>query len=363
MVSHRLMAERSGGRKVITMRDVAKLAEVSISTVANVVNDRTSRMDQQILERVRAAIVELDYHPNHMARSFKTGSTPLIGLLVPSISNPVYGILAREIEAVANERHGLRILIGNSYRDKDQEREFLRDLMGHGVKGVIVVSPLLEQEHYRDYISRGLAVVSYDRRSTPEIDLNVDYISVDNFEAANLATSHLIDNGHRNLAYLTPSLRTVARSDKIRGFLDASSQSGLVSNAEVISGQISSYDEDAKMVQLGSNFATRISMMSTRPTGIVAMNDLLAIGLISGFKSLAISVPEDISVVGMDDLFLSEVIHPGITTVRSPFSAMAETMVDRIVQRLRSEITTSSEFSFKPTLVLRNSVRFLPTTA
>lgn len=314
-------------------------------------------MDARILDRVRLAIAELNYLPNHMARSFKTGSTPLIGLLLPSISNPAYGTLAREIETVAKDRHGFRILIGNSYRDKNRERDFLQDLMGHGVKGVIVVSPLLEEEHYRDMISRGLVVVSFDRRATPETNLNVDYVSVDNFDGAYIATRHLIENGHRQLGYVTPSLRTIARSDKIRGFQAAAAEFGLTSSSEIISSSMSTYYEDAEMVQLGSDFSSTISAMPDKPTGIVAMNDLMAIGLISGFRRLGIRVPDDVSVVGMDNLLLSEVIQPAITTVRAPFETMAETMVDRLVERLRTDGLRTSEFYFKPTLVVRDSVR------
>jgi DNA-binding LacI/PurR family transcriptional regulator len=344
---------------MMTMRDVAKRAHVSVSTVANVVNDRTSRMDPQIRDRVRVAIAELGYHPNYMARSFKTGSTPLIGLLLPSISNPVYGNLAREIETAASDRHGFRILIGNSYRDKDREHNFMIDMIGHGVKGVIVVSPLLEQTNYNNYIELGLVVTSYDRRSTPEMDIDVDYVSVDNFESARLAANHLIENGHRQLAYATPAAKTIARADKVRGFLAAASEAGLASSAEVFTGQSSSYYEDADMVQLGTDFSKRIVGMAVRPTGIVAMNDLIAIGLIAGFKTAGVAVPEDVSVVGMDDLLLSAVNHPGITSVKAPFKAMAETMVDRIVQRLRENTISTSEFIFPPTLILRDSVRQL----
>lgn len=342
---------------VITLGDVAKHAKVSVSTVANVVAERTSRMDPQILIRVSAAIAELGYQPNHMARSLKTGSTPLIGLLLPSISNPIYGTLAREIEAVANDHFGLRVLIGNSYRNKEKERDFIRDLMGHGIRGVIVVSPSLEQTYFSENIARGLVVVSFDRRSTPETEIDVDYVSVDNFNAVRILTNYLIENGHRQLAYVTPSLKTISRLDKISGFLAAAKNSGLSASAEVIDGQLSTSYEDAEMVQLGSELAKKVFLRSSRPTGVVAMNDLLAIGLISGFRGLGIRVPEDISVVGMDDFLLSEVIHPGLTTVRAPLKTMAKTMVERIVLRMGKKKIKTSEFSFMPELVVRKSVQ------
>lgn len=341
---------------MITMRDVANRANVSVSTVANVVNNRTSRMDAGILARVRTAISELDYHPNHIARSFKTGFTPLIGLLLPSISNPVYGTLAREIEAVAAERFGLHVLIGNSYREKTREKQFLIDLMGHGIRGVIVVSPSLEQPYYADYVARGLVVVSYDRRPVTEVDINVDYVFVDNFKSAFSAAGHLIEKGHTDLAYITPSFKTVARSDKINGFL-AAAAAPAVKAAEVVSGQVSSYNEDEGMVQLGSELSRTVAEMAARPTGILAMNDLLAIGLLSGFRTLGLSVPDDFSIIGMDDLFLSKNLQPGLTTARAPFAEMAAIMVERIMSRLLSAETGTSQYCFETTLVIRGSVQ------
>jgi DNA-binding LacI/PurR family transcriptional regulator len=313
-------------------------------------------MRPEILARVQQAISELGYQPNLAARFLKTGHTPLIGLLVPSISNPIYGSLAREVEIVAQEKYGYRVLVGNTYRDPQKEMSFLEDLISHGIRGVIIVSPLLEQGHFEGPIKRGLIAVSYDRRSLADTELEVDYVSMDNGQAARMAVNHLIENGHRRLAFVTATGKTVSRMDKIESFYATTRLAGLSETSEVIYGKASSGYGDAEMAQLGRALATPIAARQVRPTGIVALNDMLAVGLILGLQSYGLRVPQDISVVGIDDMFLSAFIEPGITTVRLPLEEMASTMVSRIVFRLSNPQAKTEEFSFAPKLIIRGSV-------
>lgn len=130
-----------------TIQDVARHAAVSVSTVSNVLNGRTDQMKQETLERVKAAMEVLQYRPSTLARQLKTGQTPLVGLLVPSMANPMYGYIAREVEACAQERYGHRVLIGNTYRDAKKEASFFDDLFAHGVRRVIVISSLADESH------------------------------------------------------------------------------------------------------------------------------------------------------------------------------------------------------------------------
>ncbi len=341
---------------MVTLQDVAKLAGVSVSTVSNVTNGRLFKLKPEMLERVQKAIDELGYQPNQAARFLKTGHTPLIGLLVPTISNPIYGSLAREVEVIAQEEYGYRILVGNTYRDPTKEMHLVRDLLSHGIRGVIIVSPLLEQGHFRQSIKRGLVAVSYDRRSLPGPELEVDYVSMDNSEAACIAVNHLVENGHRRIAYVTASGKTVSRMDKIEGFLAATSKAGVAATSEVIEGKASTKYGDAEMVQLGRTFAEQIAKREDRPTAIVAMNDILAIGLILGLQGFGLKVPQEISIIGFDDMFLSAFVVPGITTVRLPLKEMAKTMVSRIMFRLNNPDEKTKEFTFPPQLVVRGSV-------
>ncbi len=339
-----------------TILDVAREAGVSVSTISNVLNGRVDRMRGDTLQRVQAAIAALDFRPSRAARQLKTGHTPMLGLLVPSIANPMYGYIAREIETAAQERHGHRVVLGNTYRNRDKETGFFDDLLAHGVRGVVVISSLVDERHFESAVQRGLVMVSYDRRATPGASPAIDHVSVDNFEAARLATAHLISKDHKRLAFVTASGQTMSRSEKIKGFYAAAERAGLKQSARVIDGSTTSEYGDSEMADVGRLLAARIAAERGRPTGIVAVNDLLAFGLLAGFRDAGLAVPSDISVIGMDGLFLSALTSPGLTTVRLPVPEMARTIVERVIGRLADAGIAPAEFLFKPTLVERESV-------
>ena len=339
-----------------TIADVANRAGVSVSTVSNVLNGRTERMRVDTLGRVHQAIAELDYRPNRAAQQLKTGHTPMLGLLVPSIANPMYGYISREIETAAQERHGHRVLLGNTYRNKDKETGFFEDLLAHQVRGVIVISSLVDERHFESAVRRGLVMVSYDRRATPGSATAIDHVSVDNFEAARMATAHLVAKGHRRLGFVTASGRTMSRDEKMRGFFAAAEQAGLQNSSHIIDGRAQSEYGDSEMADVGRLLAKRIAADRNRPTGVVALNDLLAFGLLAGFREAGLSVPSDISVVGMDGLFLSDLTSPPLSTICLPVPEMAETMVERVISRMSNPGIAPAEFLFKPSLVQRKSV-------
>ena len=348
---------------MVRLSDVAKLAGVSAGTVSNVLNGRTQTMGAEILLRVQKAITDLGYQPNLAARSLKTGQTPLIGLLVPSIEYPSWSRLAREVEKVSYAEYALRIIVGNTYRDPRQEKSFLQDLLSHGIRGVIIVSPLLEQKHFEESIKRGLIAVSYDQIPSPGTSPLFDYVSIDHFEATRIAVNHLIDNGHKRLAYVTASGKSSSRQKKIEGFLSATNKANLSGTSEVIEGKAEIGYGDDEMPRLGYEVAIEIATRRIRPTGIVTLNDMLAVGIITGLMDRGVRVPEDISVVGIDDLLLSQYISPGLTSVRYPITEMAKTMVDRIVYRLGNPIEKPQEFGFQAKLIKRGSVANLGTGA
>jgi len=346
-----------------SIHDVASRAGVSASTVSNVLNGRGDRMKSETLARVEAAIRDLNYRPNTSARQLKTGHTPLLGLLVPSMANPMYGFIAREIETLAQERHGFRIMIGNTYRDRDKEARFFDDLMAHGVRGVIVISSLIDEAHFERAGERGLVMVSYDRRATPGVKSAVDHVTVDSFESARLATAHLIEHGHEHLAFVTPSGRTMSRNEKIGGFLAAAKSAGLAKTAQVVEGLPVDEYGDSMMSELGRTQASLLAKSANRPTGVIGVNDLLAYGLMAGFRDAGLAVPDDVSVIGIDNVFLSTLMHPAMTTVRVPVPEMAQVMVERVMSRLADPSIATDEFMFEPTLVARDSVAAPPTAA
>lgn len=346
-----------------TIQDVARAATVSASTVSNVLNGRGDRMRPDTLARVKAAIETLQFRPSKLAQQLKTGQTPLLGLLVPSMTNPVYGYIAREIETAAQDPFGYRLLIGSTYRDRAKESAFFEDLMSHGVRRVIIISALADEQHLESAVERGMAVMSYDRGATPGKRSRVGHVMPDNFAAAKLATDHLISKGHQRLAFVTVAGMTMSRSAKIEGFYAAAQAAGLRSSAQVLdAGPLNEYG-DAVIAEVGRATGLRIARTRDRPTGIVALNDLMALGLMAGLREGGLRVPHDVSVVGIDGLFLATLSNPMLTTVQMPVPEMARAMVERLMRPHADPDNDPRQVKFPPSgLIERESVAPPPVT-
>jgi DNA-binding LacI/PurR family transcriptional regulator len=355
--------------------DVARMAGVSVSTVLNVLDGQTSRMRPEVVQRIKKAAMTLEYRPSRkpaaakpapvkppqvkppQAESTKTRA-PLLGLLVPSIANPFFGVLASEIERAAHS-NGYRVLFGNTYRDPKKERELLEDFLAHGIRGVITASSLTSQDHYVRLLKQGLTMVSFDRRAAPDSTLPIDYVSVDNVHAGYAATRHLILNGHSAIAYVTAPMRTVSRTDRRAGYVSAMQEAGFGRNVAVIEAPADTPYDDAEMVNVGRRIGKDIVDRKKRPTGLVAMSDIIAIGVIAGLQDGGLRVPRDVSIVGIDDLYLDALVSPTVTSIRQPIPEIAEAMIGRLVKRIETPNLAPAEQVFRPALVVRNSVRKL----
>jgi DNA-binding LacI/PurR family transcriptional regulator len=339
-----------------TIHDVAALAGVSVSSVSNVMNKRTSKLSAETFARVEQAINQLGYRPNRIARQLKTGHTPMLGLLVPSTANPMYGQIALEIEKSAQKLFGYRLLLGNTHRNPSEEAGMFQDLLAFGIRSVIVVSSMADEAHMEEAALNGLSVVSFDRTTPAESGSLIDHIAPDNFRAGYLAADHLLSYGHSHLVFLVPRGRTVSRADKINGFLRRIHDSSGCATAEVIEGSVAESFGDSELAELGAAMASQIAQMQPMPTAVVTVNDMLAIGLLSGLHRLGLRVPEDVSVVGMDDLSIAAFTKPGLTTVAMPLAAMADAMVQRAIGRVSQPDMVPGSFIFQPALVERHSV-------
>ena len=245
--------------------DVARGAGVSTSTVSNFLNSRCERMRSETREWIEKAIAQLAYRPNTAARQLKTGRSPFLGLLVPSMANPTYALIAREIEAHAQGRHGLRVMICNTHRDPQEEERFIDDLRAHGVGGLIVISSSAEERHLEAAAGRGMATVSYDRRATRASASALDHLSVDNYRSAVLATQCLLEYGHRRISFVTPKARTMSRDDKVTGFLDAANEAGLQKSAKVFFCGPDAEFGDSMLSELGRKQGARFRQTCLAP--------------------------------------------------------------------------------------------------
>lgn len=344
---------------MVDIRDVAKHAGVSVSTVSNVLNGRIDQMRKETLNRIEESIKKLKYHPNKLAQQLKTGHVKMIGILVPSIMNPNFAALVNNIESIAKEKYGYQVLLANTSRQDKQEKLFLNDLLSFGVKGVIVVSSSIEKKHFISAINKGMVMVNYDGLTSEEEHkkILIDSISMDNFQAGKLAADFLLQQGCKNIVFATIKGNITSRNNKVLGFLDSLKNAGLSTKNRIIEGTAQFAYGDSELADLGKLIATKIiKNRKTLPDGIVAINDMLAIGIISELTRLGIKIPQDISVIGIDNMFLDTLFSPSLTSIAAPLVDMATLIVDRLVAMLNGDKIEPGEFLFKPYLVKRESV-------
>ena len=345
-----------------TITDVAHLAGVSPSTVSNLLNGRSKRMRPATQERIYEAIEELGYTPNQAARQLKTGHAPIIGLIVPSVANPFYGIFAHHVESAALE-NGYQVLLGNSNRNPEREQKYAEELWGYGVRGLIFGSSLLQFSHLDGLIARGLHVVAFERPTQVDDQSPIDSVGIDNNLASRLATKHLLALGHKRIGFLSGPIRTVNRMERLAGYRSALSEAGIEYDAGLVwdVAPNGSNFGDAQAVELGRQGAQELLSRTNAPTAIFAINDMFAFGAYAGAKDLGLSVPTDLSVVGMDDIPITGIVQPPLTTIRQPIGKIAQSAVKRLLARLQGTIEEAQGHQIlRPQLIVRSSTAPAP---
>lgn len=336
----------------MTIREVAMAAGVSNSSVSNYMNERLDRLGPEARARIGDAIKRLDFQPNQAARQLKTGKTRGIALVVPSIVNPFSGELVLLIEQAA-VKAGYGVHLCNTMRDPEVETEFLDKLLGIGVRDLITVSPLNTTcgafYSMRDNLSVVTLDASRDDMKLPQLST----VNLDHEAAIRLAVEHLCGLGHRRIVYVTDPLITHSRVTRFAGFKKAMGAQGLAEGAVVMleGGGVVADMADTQMVYVGRRAAARIAALVPRPTAVIAFNDMIALGLLASFRTSGISVPDEVSLVGIDDIWISQILSPGLTSVRQPIEAMATAAVSHIV----SPDGAGSDTVFLPELVVRDT--------
>ena len=340
----------------VTIQDVARLAGVSPSTVSNLLNGRNERMRPETLERVQRAIAQLGYSPNRAARHLKTGRVQMIGIIVPSVANPFYGAFASHVERAALKA-GYQILLGNSERDPEREQRYAEELWSYGIRGLIFGSSLLALTHLAAFVEHGLSIVAFDRQAQPVDDLPIDSVTVDNVLAGRLATEHLLNLGHRRIGFVTGPVRTVNRQGRLEGYRKTLAEFGVAPDPDLIwEKALDKGFGDTEGVELGRSGAQELLSKPNRPTALIAINDMYAFGAYAGARDLGLRVPNDISIVGIDDGVLAQVVDPPLTTVRQPLCEMTQAAVDIVISRIEGkDDRPPHHLVMKPELIVRQS--------
>ena len=330
----------------VTIRDVAHAAQVSPSTVSNLLNGRDARMHPLTRERVARAIDALGYRPSRVARQLRTGRTQVVGLVVPSVANPFWGSFARTVEAAALSR-GYQVLLCNSEREPAREHAYVDELWSGGVRAVLIGTSLPSLDHLRPFMERGLRLVAFDREGQPDDPPALRSVSVDNVEGGRLATRHLLALGHERIGFISGAIATVSRRRRLAGYRAALTAAGIAYRDDLVwanpgHGEGRGYG-DTESAQLGRLGMAALLRLPDPPTAVVTINDMYAIGACAAVRDAGLDVPggatsaqgrrsrsRGISVVGFDDIALAALFNPALTTIRQPLGEMAEYALDAI---------------------------------
>jgi Transcriptional regulators len=345
-----------GPSSSITIHDVARAAGVSPSSISNYINGRHDQMGLETRKKIGNVIETLGYRPSNAARQLKTGLSTMIGLLVPTIANQFFAQLAAEVETAA-QQYGFRLLLCNTQRNREKERQFAGELSSYGVRALILGSALRDPVGMLKLINRNVAVVAFDALLA-EIGVDgIDAVSIDNALAMKMAVEHLAGLGHKDIAYVSGPLGTIGRDTRLRAYEEEMAARNLGCGTVFIEQPPDARPAygDSDLVRLGHQAAVRISDMLGKPTAIIAMNDLIATGLMTGFQERNISVPRDISIIGMDDIGIASMTAPRLTTLQQPFAQMAEAAVGALYSRLNDRDLPNREVIFEPRLIIRSS--------
>ncbi|HAS6642729.1 TPA: LacI family DNA-binding transcriptional regulator [Vibrio parahaemolyticus] len=332
-----------------TMKDIAKLAGVSTSTVSHVIN-KTRFVSEEISERVNNAAKELNYYaPSALARSLKVNRTKTIGMLVTTSTNPFFGEVVKGVERSCYHK-GYSLILCNTEGDNERMRQSINTLLQKRVDGLILMCSSLEGERidvFERYPDIPVVVMDWG----PML-FTSDKIQDNSLRGGYLAAKYLIDSGHTEIGCITGPLIKHQAQMRYEGYKRAMNEAGLEFNANWI---IESDFECEGGYQAFKKMAER----GTLPSSIFVSNDMMAMGVINAANELSIKVPDDLSIIGYDDIHIAKFMSPSLTTIHQPKYRLGQAAVETLVRRLDDKSNEAQVVQLEPTLVVRNSVKLL----
>ncbi len=325
------------------MRDVAARAGVSVTTVSHVINE-TRPVSDELRRRVLAAMDELGYQPNRLARSLRRGQTHTIGMIIPDSANPFFAEVARGVEDTSFE-NGYSLILCNSDGDLDKELLYTNVLTEKRVDGILFVAAGLSTDRILDLQHQKTPLVVVDR-DLP--DAAVDSVLTDNAQGGWLATRHLIELGHRRIACITGPSDLTPSADRVTGYRRAMREEGIpIDEALIVKGDFQ-YDSAYRA-------SIQLLQMQDPPTAIFACNDLMAVAVMRAALEQGQRVPDDLSVVGFDDVRLAAFANPPLTTIAQPKHEIGAVAATMLLKRMQNHERPAHRQVFETSLVIRKS--------
>jgi LacI family transcriptional regulator, repressor for deo operon, udp, cdd, tsx, nupC, and nupG len=324
--------------------DVAKRANVSTATVSRVLS-KPETVTEKTTEKVLRAIKALNYHPNILARQLRRLETNTILVVVPDITNPFFSKVLRGIESVA-VANGYQVLLGDTGNDVERENGYLNILQQKRADGIILLTARMDSRLVEEMAENFPVVLACEYIEGSRIPT----VSIDNISGARKATEYLIELGHERIGCITGPLDVVLGRDRLKGFYQAMASKNLMVEPVLVQEGNFSFES-------GFNLMMKFFALGQLPTAIFAANDEMAMGVIKAVKSKRLRVPEDISIIGFDDLQFSSIFEPGLTTIAQPAYEIGENAMDLLMKLINKEEVKQEQIILSDLLVLRESCR------
>lgn len=341
---------RSGGqtfaRMAVTpdLTEVARRARVSISTVSRTIN-QTGKISEKTQERIRRIMREIGYRPNRVARRLRAGGKcHLLGLIIPNIQNPFFADLARGVEDVAY-RNNFAVLLCNYDEDPVKEHFYLDVMQQESVDGIIL-PPISERDAAVLRVARsGVPVVCVDRALA---NASCDQVEIDNHRGALEAVSHLIARGHRRIGLISGPADSSTGRERLAGYRRALADAGVEVDASLI--RYGDYKKES-----GRQLAEELLGASKPPSALFVCNNLMTIGALEAISARRLRIPEQIGLIGFDDIPLAAVFQPPLTVVRQPAYEVGRSAAELLLKRIEDPTRPASSLKLSPELVVRGS--------
>ncbi|PKM64592.1 MAG: LacI family transcriptional regulator [Firmicutes bacterium HGW-Firmicutes-20] len=331
----------------VTLKDIAKLCGVSVATVSLVLNNKPNRISESTKKKILDIAKELHYHPNPMALSLVTRKSKVLGLIIPDVTNLFFTDFLRQVEIEA-AKFGYTIILGNTDEQGSREFEYVRTFLQRGLAGCILIHSSIEMDKYDakivDLVKQSkLPFILIDRHQKAN---NIRTLFIDQKLGAYLATTHLINLGHTRIGYISGSMDLDLSRMRHDGYKQALEDHGIV------------FDEN--LVEFGDWRAegghhAGLRLIAKGVSSIFAANDMMAFGVYQAAYSMALRIPQDLSVVGFDDVSFASVVTPGLTTIHQPMNQAGIDCVGMLIDMIELRKTEEASKQYSPTLIVRGS--------
>jgi LacI family transcriptional regulator len=332
-------------KKVLSIIDIAKQLHLSQSTVSFILNGKSKerRISDQTTQKVLKFIEEVGYKPNLLARSFRTGKTNIIGLMVENISDPFFAKLAGHIEENAY-KNGYKILYCSTENEPAKARELMQMFKDRHIDGYIITPTEGIKDDIDKLVSTGAPVILFDRYFTGG---NHDYVILDNFQSTYNAVKHLVERGYKEIGFITINSLQSQMQERLHGYEKAVDENNLRHYVKEIGFHI----DDSNVVAHIVDFLTR----KTKLDAVIFATNYLGVGGLKAIRQMGLAIPKDIAVISFDDNAVFDLHTPAITAIAQPIEAMSVQLINILLDKLASKNIINHKVTVPGKLVVRAS--------